>query len=86
MYSNQNQIGKLNILTQIRGIVYFLCTFAKNLIKKGTINYLTIKIIERLMQIKDFICFQETIKVYVELINQKFISSEIKPIIISSIQ
>lgn len=69
-FSGFDEKKQLDLLTQLRGLTYFLSTCINIHIEEGTADPRFFTLLEQLMELKDFACFEYAVSVYLEAVNK----------------
>lgn len=74
------------MIQKIRGICYFISQYVSNQLRQGTISDKWVKMIQALLQVKDFQCFEHLLPAFVTLMEAEAISTSLTQSIIYAIQ
>lgn len=83
-FSGFDEKKQLDLMTQLRGLTYFLSICIKIHVEEGTADPRFFTLLEQLMELKDFACFEYVVSVYLEAFNKGLI--QLNANIVRSIQ
>ena len=83
-FSGFDEKKQLDLLTQLRGLTYFLSTCINIHIEEGSTDPRFFTLLEQLMELKDFACFEYAVNVYLNAVSKGLM--QLNANIVSSIQ
>lgn len=83
-FSGFDDKKQLDLLTQLRGLTYFMSACISVHIEEGTHEHRFFNLLEQLMELKDFACFEYAVSVYLEALSKGLM--ELNANIVRSIQ